>query len=109
MSENLDTLRYDKRYLLYIFSGDQQQNESNSLIDYFKGQFSILNDVSIDIRLDITAKTQSFSSSLHLPNRLAAPKKASDMTSESKHSYHSCLWKASLVFRALIVMQFYRA
>ena len=42
----------------HLFPGDREQNESNSLIDYFKGQFSILNDVSIDAALDITVKIQ---------------------------------------------------
>jgi hypothetical protein len=34
---------------LYFFlvSGEKEQQDSNSLIDYFKGQFSILNDVSL--------------------------------------------------------------
>lgn len=32
---------------------DRDQNESNSLIDYFKGQFSILNDVSISLSLSL--------------------------------------------------------
>ena len=40
--------------ILYLsFAGDRDQNESNSLIDYFKGQFSILNDVSISLSLSL--------------------------------------------------------
>ena len=83
MSENLGTLRYDKRFLLFIFSGDQQQNESNSLIDYFKGQFSILNDVSIDIRLDTTAKTHS----------LAGPYTYKSLPMRFYGAYHLCEYR----------------
>ena len=31
----------------FEISGERENHDSNSLIDYFKGQFSILNDVSI--------------------------------------------------------------
>jgi len=37
-----------------IAVGEREQQDSNSLIDYFKGQFSILNDVSYPTHLLIS-------------------------------------------------------
>ena len=47
---------------------------------------------------------------MHVPNRFAVSKIASDVTQESEHSHDSCLHMAAFVFQiALIWMQFYRA
>ena len=58
--------------------------------------------VKIKIYLNVlTVNTQllSFNSSLHLPNPLAVPKVASNVTSKSKHSHDSCSRRAAFVFR----------